>query len=109
MSLHKSLVARDRLKRQRNVMTRWERILQLRKEEKWEGERSVFGLPKVRVIHHKKHKKAKKEEAVAEGVAPAEGAAAPAGAAAAPGAKPGAAAAAKPAAAKPAAKGAEKK
>lgn len=69
MSLHKSLVSGAHLKRQRNVLTRWERIARLKEEERWEHERSVFGLPKVKVAHHKRHKKAKKEEAVAEGEA----------------------------------------
>ena len=75
MSLHKSLVSRDRLRRQRNVLTRWERILQLKQEEKWEEDRSVFKLPKVRVVHHKK---AKKKKAAAEEEEGAEGVAAPA-------------------------------
>ena len=78
MSLHKSLVSRDRLRRQRNVLTRWERILQLRQEEKWEEGRSVFYLPKVRVVHHKRARKVKKAEGEGEDVegeaAPAEGA-----------------------------------
>lgn len=78
MSLHKSLVSRNRLRRRRNVLTRWERILQLKQEEKWEEGRSVFCLPKVRVVHHKKAKKKKaaaegeEGEAGAEGAAPAE-------------------------------------
>ena len=84
MSLHKSLVARARLKRQRNVLSRWERIVRMKEEDRWADGRSVFSLPKVKVVHFKRHKKAKKE-AGAEGVeavgAPAGGAAAPAPAA----------------------------
>jgi len=121
MSIHKSLVSGTRLRRQRNVLTRWERIVQLKQEERWPEGRSVFALPKVRVVHAKKHKKAKKEVAEGEGAAAAaegaaaapaaEGAAKPgakgaAGAKAAAGAKgaaaPAAAKAAAPAARKPA-------
>ena len=72
MSLHKSLVSSGRLKRQRNVLSRWERIERLREEERWEEGRSVFALPKVKVAHHKRHKKAKKEVAPAEGEVAAE-------------------------------------
>jgi len=67
MSIHKSLVSSGRLKRQRNVLTRWERIARLREEEHWEEGRSVFRLPKVKIAHHKRHKKAKKEKEVVEG------------------------------------------
>ena len=75
MSIHKSLVPGERLRRQRNVLTRWERIMKLREEERWPEKRSVFGLPKVRVVHAKKHKKAKKEVVEGEeGAVPAEGA-----------------------------------
>ena len=119
MSIHKSLLAGERLRRQRNVLTRWERITKLKEEERWPESRSVFGLPKVKVVHAKKHKKVKKEEAAeGEGVgvegapaaapaaagakapagkAPAGKAAAPAAKAAAPAAKAAAPAAKKPA------------
>ena len=63
MSIHKSLVSGSRLKRQRNVLTRWERIEQLKQEERWEEDRSVFCLPKVKVAKLKRHKKPKKEVA----------------------------------------------
>ena len=77
MSLHKSLISSGRLQRERNVLSRWERIEHLREEERWEEGRSVFALPKVKVAHHKRHKKPKKEVAPAEGeVAAAEGEAA---------------------------------
>jgi small basic protein (TIGR04137 family) len=70
MSLHKSLSSGTRLKRQRSVLTRWERVLRLREEERWEEGRSVFALPKVKVVRHKKHRKPKKEAvAAAEGAA----------------------------------------
>jgi len=67
MSMHKSLSSSTRLKRERNVLTRWERIARLKEEEQWEEGRSVFALPKVKVAHHKRHKKAKKEAPTAEG------------------------------------------
>ena len=110
MSIHKSLVAGERLRRQRNVLTRWERIVKLKEEERWPETRSVFGLPKVKVVHAKKHKKVKKEEA-AEGEVVGEGAPAVAPTAAAgkaPAGKAPAGKAAAPAAkaAAPAAKGA---
>ena len=70
MSIHKSLVAKGRLKRQRNVLNRTERLARLEQEEKWNAEDdSVFSLPKVRVAKLKKHhaRKKKEEEAEAEG------------------------------------------
>lgn len=80
MSIHKSLVSASRLMRQRNVLTRWERIVRLKEEERWDDGRSVFALPKVKTVHHKRHKKVKKEEAAekategeaAEGPTPAD-------------------------------------
>jgi small basic protein (TIGR04137 family) len=96
MSMHKSLSAKGRLKRHRNVLTRTERISKLEQEERWKQEaNSVFSLPKVRVIRLKKGAK-KKEEKAEEGAAaapaagakaPAAGAKAPAAAKAAPAAK----------------------
>ncbi len=108
MSIDRSLKSASSLVRHRNVLTRPERLAQLKEEEKWDESKSVFGLPKVA---HRKLEVGKpaKEEAAAEGEA---GAAAPAAAGAAPaagGKAPAAAAkpaagAAKPAAAAPAAK-----
>jgi len=48
MSLHKSLKPRDALVRRRNVLTRSERILRLKEQERWRDDSSVFGLPKVK-------------------------------------------------------------
>lgn len=77
MSLHRSLVTSSRARRHRNVLSREERIAKLEEEGRWDEERSVFGLPKVRsikpVVSGKKKKKEEKP-AAAEGV-PAEGAA----------------------------------
>jgi len=48
--MHPSLVTKGKLHRQRNVLTRAERIEMLKKEGRFEeGKNSVFGLPKVRV------------------------------------------------------------
>jgi len=105
MTIDKSLKVKAGAIKNRNVLTRAERIAKLLEADRWKEGDKVLGLPKVRVakLALKKKKKAKAEEG-AEGAAPAAGAAAtPAAGAAA--AKP-AAGAAKPAAgaAKPAAK-----
>ena len=78
MSVHKSLKSRDRLKRQRSVLSRTERIEALAEEEKWEEGDSVFGLPKVRVFKTKRKTKAKKEKEGEGAEAAAEAAGAPA-------------------------------
>lgn len=94
MSIHKSLKIRAALIRSRNVLTRFERIAQLRKSGRWKDEEaSPFGLAKVRVLKVKKRgkeKKEKKEEEAkpAAGAAPAAGGKATA-AQAAPAAKAG--------------------
>jgi len=50
MSLHKSLRSHSKLARERNVLTRAERIVRLERDGKFErGKNSVFGLPKTRV------------------------------------------------------------
>ncbi len=68
VSIHRSLTTSGGLVRSRNVLTRYERILELRKTGKWkEGdEASPFGLPKVRVMRIKKRGKEKKKEAEAK-------------------------------------------
>ncbi len=76
MSIHPSLAIKSSLIRARNVLTRHERILQLKRAGKWkEGENSPFGLPKVRVPRIKQRGKGKKKEekpaAPAPGAAPA--------------------------------------
>ena len=47
MSLDPSLKSASSLVRHRNVLTRGERLAQLKEEEKWDEGKSVFGLPKV--------------------------------------------------------------
>jgi len=80
MSIHKSLVSKTILKRDRNVLTRAERVKELEDKGKWKEGDSVFALPKVRIRKVKaggKHKKAEKAAAAAAARA-AEGEAAPA-------------------------------
>ncbi len=78
MSIHKSLIPPSKLKRHRNVLSRDERLAKLIGEGKWDENKSVFGLPKLRNIMLKAKPKPKKEAAAA-------------GAAAAPGTAAGAA------------------
>jgi len=80
MSLDKSLKSRGALVRHRNVLSRTERIIAMKEEERWPEGRTVFGLPKVahRKVVTKKPKAAPKpavEGVPAEGALPAEGAA----------------------------------
>ena len=100
MTIDKSLRVKAGAIKNRNVLTRAERVLKLKETDRWEEGDSVLGLPKVRVIKLalKKKKKAKAEEG-------AEGAAAAPAAGGTAAAKP-AAGAAKPAAG--AAKGGKK-
>ena len=58
MSIDKSLVPRNRLKRPRSVLSRAERLEQLEQEGKWVDGNSVFSLPKVKVQVVKKKPKA---------------------------------------------------
>ena len=70
MSLDRGLKSKGRMSRQRNVLTRAERLEILEDRGDWRDEDSVFGLDKVRV-HRVKRRKAAKAEAEA---APAEAA-----------------------------------
>ena len=80
MTMDKSLRVRKGSSSARGVLSRGERILKLKEQDRWEDGRSPLGLPKVRVMKTamKKKKKAKAEEG-AEGAAA--GAKAPAAAA----------------------------
>jgi small basic protein (TIGR04137 family) len=74
MTMDKSLRIRRGLLRSRGVLTRAERLIQLKEADRWKEGDSPMGLPKVRVYKlSMKKKKKKKEEEGAEG-----GAAAPA-------------------------------
>jgi small basic protein (TIGR04137 family) len=66
MSIDHSLKIKGALERHRNVLTRAERVGQLKDEERWSEGQSVFGLPKI--AHRKSHAgKKEKEEAAKEG------------------------------------------
>ncbi len=69
MSIDHSLKIKGALSRHRNVLSRAERVGQLKDEERWSEGQSVFGLPKI--AHRKSHagKKAKEEAAVEGAVA----------------------------------------
>jgi small basic protein (TIGR04137 family) len=103
MSVDHSLKIEGALKRHRNVLTRAERVGQLKDEERWAEGQSVFGLPKI--AHRKSHAGKKEKEEAAKEAAVVTPEAQAAGAKPVAGAKPAAAGAAptKPAAgAKPA-------
>ena len=64
MTIDKSLKVRAGMIKNRNVLTRVERLQRLIDADRWSEGDSVLGLPKVRVqkISLKKKKKVKKEE-----------------------------------------------
>ncbi len=69
MSVHPSLTSKDKGKRSRSVLKRFERLKELQEKEKWKPGDSIFGLLKIKALRWKV-KKAKKaaeaEEATAE-------------------------------------------
>ena len=67
MSMDRSLKVKGALTRHRNVLTRAERIEQLKDEEKWTEQDSLLGLPKV--AHRKSHAGRKIKEAPVKEVA----------------------------------------
>jgi len=67
MSIDRSLKIRGALRRHRNVLTRAERIEQLKDEERWSEGDSLFALPKV--VHRKSHAGRKAKEEAAKEVA----------------------------------------
>ncbi|MFH0731873.1 MAG: small basic protein [Candidatus Omnitrophota bacterium] len=82
MSQHPSLKSNEWGKKNQSVLKRLERLIQLKKQDKWKEGDSVFGLQKVKILKFKVKKE--KKEAAVEGAAPVEGA--PGAAAPAPGA-----------------------
>lgn len=67
MSIHQSLKLKNTLARQRSVLTRWERIVKLQEDGRWEDGNSVMGLPKVRTKFKVRSRKAlKRAEAEAK-------------------------------------------
>jgi small basic protein (TIGR04137 family) len=75
--MHQSLRRKSRLARQRSVLSRGERIAQMKTDEKWTDSRSPFGLPKTRIAKQTVGKKKKKEKKEGEEGEAATGAAAP--------------------------------
>ena len=61
MSIDRSLKIRGALARHRNVLTRAERIEQLKNQERWSEGDAVFALPKV--AHRKSHSGRKEKAA----------------------------------------------
>lgn len=49
MSMHKSLRLKSALKRERNVLQRYERVLLMKQRGTWTEGRSIYHLPKTRV------------------------------------------------------------
>ena len=65
MSIHPSLSSKDKGKRQRSVLKRFERLKELIEKEKWKPGNSIFGLPKLKALRWKIKKIKKAEEAEA--------------------------------------------
>jgi small basic protein (TIGR04137 family) len=76
MTMDKSLRVRKGSSSTRGVLSRGERIIKLKEQERWEEGRSPLGLPKVRVMKTAMKKKKKAKE---EGDTPAAGGKAAAG------------------------------
>lgn len=87
MSIHSSLKITGGMSGQRNVWSRMERILALKKTGRWKDGDKVVGLPKVRTRFKIKAKKKEEAPAAAPGAAAAPAAAAAAAPAAAAKAK----------------------
>jgi small basic protein (TIGR04137 family) len=64
MSIDRSLKIKGALTRHRNVLTRAERIEQLKEEDRWSENDSLLGLPKV--AHRKSHAGRKSTETAAK-------------------------------------------
>ena len=65
MAMHNSLRRKSDMARRRSVLSREERIAQMKVDEKWTDSRSPFGLPKTRIAKQtvgKTKMKEKKEE-----------------------------------------------
>ena len=61
MTIDKSLKRKGRLARIRSVLSRDERIRQMKVDDRWTDGRSPFGLPKLRVVRLVVGKKKKKK------------------------------------------------
>jgi small basic protein (TIGR04137 family) len=71
MSMHKSLRLKNTLVGQRSVLSRWERIVKLKEQDRWKEGDGVTGLPKVRT----KFKVRTRKKAATDEAKPAAGAA----------------------------------
>lgn len=72
MSVDKSLRSKNMLERHRNVLSRAERIVQLKETNRWSEDSSPYGLPKIahrKAAVGKKDKAVKKEQETGEGAA----------------------------------------
>ena len=49
MSIHKSLKLKGTMQRERNVLTRKERIALMKERGDWVKTKSIYGIPKTRV------------------------------------------------------------
>jgi small basic protein (TIGR04137 family) len=74
MSMHPSLKATEKGKKQRSVLKRIERLKSMWDKEKWKEGDSVYGLPKIKTIKIK-IKKEKAEKVAEPGTEAAAGAA----------------------------------
>jgi len=86
MSMHPSLKATEKGKKQRSVLKRIERLKVMLDKEQWKEGSAVYGLPKIKTLKIKIKKEKVEKAADATGAAGAAGAAAApaAGKAAAP-------------------------
>jgi small basic protein (TIGR04137 family) len=64
MSIDRSLKIKGALRRHRNVLTRAERLEQLKDDERWSEGDSLLGLPKV--AHRKSHTGRKEKAALSK-------------------------------------------
>jgi len=69
MTMDKSLRTRRGMARSRSVLSRAERLTQLKEADRWKEGDSPLGLPKVRVYKLSMKKKKKKKEEEGEGAA----------------------------------------
>ena len=68
MTQHPSLRSSEKSKQHRTVLKRFERLKHLIEKGEWEEGKSIFGLPKIKIIKFKiKKEKAAPEEAAVEG------------------------------------------
>lgn len=70
MSIHPSLRASDKTKKQRSVLKRTERLKTMLERGDWKEGEDIFGLPKIKTLRIRiKKEKAEKVETTAEGAA----------------------------------------